>query len=338
MNCHGEEIIAYFDRIPEIFTMYNYRLISTYMNLNDRSTLSEFNNCDILLTNNIKNYQFFTIEEIKKNVKNECQIIVIEFFRFKGFYTEEPILEGAIWPYDSLYYLPFDEYINYDHDETNIINKFNKSLEFIKELDNTSDIKLYDFISNNYRTKQLFRDYTHPHRNLYTEMVRQILLKLEIEPKKNINTIDFIHTFGTDIRYKLVPKKVKEVLKLEWDENLFYFYGVETTPLNFYNFTQSIKNENHTISWPDLYKKWLIFSSENKNNNVDNEKSIDIEKNIINNNVIEKNIINNNVDNEKSIDIEKNIINNNVDNEKSSSGMKNIINTLILFITSLSCK
>ena len=68
MNCLGEELINYFNSIPEIYNNYIIKMISTYDNLNNDLN-TEIENSDILITNNIKNYPNYTYDNLSKIVK-----------------------------------------------------------------------------------------------------------------------------------------------------------------------------------------------------------------------------------------------------------------------------
>jgi hypothetical protein len=131
MNCHGDEIMEYLNRIPEIYLTYNIKLITTYQNLNNENILEEIKICDILITNNIKNYKLLNFDNIIKYTKPECNIIKIEWIRFNGFWLYEYDKNHVLFNYDESINNTntFYEFINYNIESNIILDNFNKSLE-----------------------------------------------------------------------------------------------------------------------------------------------------------------------------------------------------------------
>lgn len=270
MNCHGHEIYEYLLKIPEIYHNYNIRYICSYVNLNNEHVINgiinDINSCDILITNVLKNYDRLNFENIIKNVKESCKIIKIEFFRFNGFFPYKYIkCNNLLDCYDINYNV--DNYYDYKNKislmEKEIIDNFNECLIKLKELDDNSDIKIYDFFINNYKTKLLFRDYYHPTKFIFNEIIKQILLKLDIFSSINIDDINFNYTFGIDVRYKIINNNVKTILNIDYPEEKIQFFNTLITEKEYFDFTKQIQN-NCVSDFNSLRKLFVEFINNKK--------------------------------------------------------------------------
>lgn len=87
MNCHGEEIISYLNKIPEIYMHYDIIYISTHLNFNNPNVLLPLTTCDVLVTHNVKNFDPIFFTTICKMIKPSCKVIKMEFIRFHGFWS-----------------------------------------------------------------------------------------------------------------------------------------------------------------------------------------------------------------------------------------------------------
>jgi hypothetical protein len=86
-------------------------------------------------------------------------------------------------------------------DKNEVLNALNNDLEKIKELDSYSDIKMYNFVLNNYKKIKIFENHSHPKEYFYFIMVEKILKKLNI-PIQNIKT----HNRCSDSYYPIHPE------------------------------------------------------------------------------------------------------------------------------------
>ena len=151
----------------------------------------------------------YSIANLIKYLKPECITIRLGFYRFKGFWYEST-------------YKPYSEYKNYSFldwknygihnsfngfngtkqevvdkinnitiDKEKFLTYFREELEKFKKIDDTSDVKMYDFLINNYKTKHLFHDVVHPTNIFFYEIFRQIIFILT-NYELNIDDPDFI--------------------------------------------------------------------------------------------------------------------------------------------------
>jgi hypothetical protein len=85
----------------------------------------------------------------------------------------------------------------YDNNEIdfNYLHRIHNEINILREKEKSADIKISDYILNNYKDKELFYSYNHPTHYIYKEMTKQILNILNI-PLKN-----FDYKFQNDICY-----------------------------------------------------------------------------------------------------------------------------------------
>ena len=258
MNCLGEMLCEYFKKIPVIYNNFNIKMISTYLDLNDKSIICQIKDADYLITNNVKQYEIFTPSNLKLYVKEECKIIVIEFLRFNGFYPLQHITspKNNLTIYDESYKKSnsFEEFINYKVDENVIIKNFNESLKKLKILDEQSDIKFYDFFIENYKKIPLFRDSNHPSDIYVRHIMINLLKKMEIDVDVDyINNIKIPYTSGFKFRYRPILNCVKYVLELNYDDDDdINMYNKNISKRDFYN----IINKSLTLTDIEIEKEF----------------------------------------------------------------------------------
>jgi hypothetical protein len=99
------------------------------------------------------------------------------------------------------------------YDKDYIIMKFKECVNKIRERERGWDIKILDFILNNYQKKKIFYDPQHPVNEVFIEMGRKVLEVL------NVPIYEFcqLTTFG-DGREIFIYNCVKEALGLEFEE------------------------------------------------------------------------------------------------------------------------
>ena len=85
-------------------------------------------------------------------------------------------------------------------------------MEIIKNEDEENDVKVYQYIMDNYMTKCIFLDPGHISDNVYSEYITQIFEILKLQPSEIMAICD-------DLKNELVLPMygcVKKYLKLEW--------------------------------------------------------------------------------------------------------------------------
>jgi len=137
-------------------------------------------------------------------------------------------------------------------DNEKILDHFHKGLEILRQLDEESDIKFYDFFMCNYQKKRLFRDSGHPSHVLYRHIVKEIVSKLNI----NVNSIDDIemdYHDGHFFRYRHILPCVTNCLGLQEPTN-FQFFGKWRDSEELFYFLKSV---SECLKNDEVYKRGI---------------------------------------------------------------------------------
>ena len=99
------------DQLPtydsNIDNLFNITYIVSYQQLNNFSQWkSKFEKADVLIINNIKNYNDYTISNLKKILKKDVILIVIPFVRFEGYWLPEQYKKLRFFSGNSVSYFP----------------------------------------------------------------------------------------------------------------------------------------------------------------------------------------------------------------------------------------
>ena len=226
-NCHGERYIDIFKRDTNIHNVFNINYIVSYQQLDNFSNFKDdFIKADVLIINNIKQYNDYTMGNLKKILKPSCMVIVIPFVRFEGYWMPEQYKQLKYVSGNAVSFFPNIEknniksYLLGDNDNDNeIIAYFNKCLAKLKQIDQESDIRFYDFFVDNHHKFPFFRDNYHPTMNILEYIATQIIEKIDqgfdiTYNKSNFNLKKDLFEWG---HYKPMRNSVKRALKLEYD-------------------------------------------------------------------------------------------------------------------------
>ena len=258
-NCHGEKYINMFKRDTTILNLFNINYIVSFMQLNNfEHYKNDFCNANILIINNIKNYNDYTINNLKKYIKKECLLIIIPFVRFEGYWIPEKLKQLHYIKENAVSFFP-DIHINLINDylinkeliteETKeiVLNYFNTCLNKLKQIENECDIKFYDYFIENHKQFPFFRDNYHPTLNMLEYIGKQIITK--INDKYDIKYKDNNYSLKKDIfeygHYKPITNTMKNILELEYDLDTLFIcdrYNYLFTILNNENKKQEIKD------------------------------------------------------------------------------------------------
>ena len=108
-----------------------------------------------------------------------------------------------------------------------VLDNHNLTIKRIRLSDKISDIKMYDFVVQNYNHKKLFCDRGHFNDNMLREYVRKILIYLE-ESKciKELDSLNIYNIFYNINELPIYPSTCK-ILGLEWiDSNSLYTMNI----------------------------------------------------------------------------------------------------------------
>jgi hypothetical protein len=252
-NCAGNVITRMFH--THIFTKDKFIIdyIVNYENLDktlDSSHIILLKKCDVFMYqpfNQHYTHSEYDISNLKRYLKESCIILKINYYRFKGFWFEseyKPYNEYKNYKFlDMKYYGLHNSFIDFNGSRQQIIEKINsiqidneifltyfrKELDNFLKLDDNSDIKMYEYFINNYKTKHLFHDVFHPTNLFFYEMFRQIVKKLT-GCELIFEDMEFINLF-TDIEITTgalpILPCIKKILEMTTPETICVFYPPE---------------------------------------------------------------------------------------------------------------
>lgn len=225
-NCHGERYINMFHRDSKIGELFDIDYIVSYMQLDNFAHLkNRFETADILITNKVKNYNEFTISNLKNLLKPDTILIVIPFVRFEGYWLPETYARLMYFEENSVSFFPnlkpaqVDDYLNITIDEQVLQNHFERCLEKLKSIEQESDIQFFDFFMENHTKYPMFRDNYHPTMNMLEYMGGQIMKKINehinIEyTDRHLALVQNVEEYG---HFKPIINVMKQAIGLQYD-------------------------------------------------------------------------------------------------------------------------
>lgn len=262
-NCHGERYINIFKRDTNIHNIFNINYIISYQQLDNFSKFKDdFVKADVLIINNIKQYNDYTIANLKQILKPSCMVIVIPFVRFEGYWMPEQYKQLKYISSNAVSFFPninknnITNYLTYNINSNDIIRHFNNCLSKLKQIDEESDIRFYDFFIENHCKYPFFRDNYHPTMNILEYIASQIIEKICPEFDVTYNKSNFklkqdLFEWG---HYKPITNSVKNALNLEYNlDKVFLCSREKYLNIILYNETKQQK----IVDLDDLRKKYF---------------------------------------------------------------------------------
>lgn len=230
-NCHG---LIYQNALNKVDTnnMLDIDYIVSYENLSNFEKIQhKFSECDILIIQPVQNYEKFRFENLKPLLKIECQVIRIPFFRFNGYWDQNDSKDLKKISKSSVMFFPclnssedVNDYLERNLDKEEVISRFEKGIEELKNLESQGDVNFVDFFLKYHQQIPMFRDPYHPTDIVYKYLSSQIV---EIIRQKNpiIQGLDFIipKVWGKEYgHFKPIQNMTATILGLEYDLDSFF--------------------------------------------------------------------------------------------------------------------
>jgi hypothetical protein len=220
-NCHGAQYIKQLEQSTQFNAIYNCVYIPIYNYLPGGISSNSLNfiqedidklaSADALLIQHIKTDRgFLNHSNIIKMVKSSCIIIKIPHYTFSGYhmdYNFEPDSAILYDTYDKIKNIIFNSDIVHEH--------LTNELENIRNLDELSDISMYDIVKDNYANYKLFYCRQYPTYNFFFFAAKQILKLLQIDDELD-NPVFTGYAAHLDI--PIFPN-VTDILKLKFDNS-----------------------------------------------------------------------------------------------------------------------
>ena len=238
-NCQGSAIKVIFEKL---FPNFHITLISNYDSIVNKCpiNINLINNNDIFLYQpiNANRGQYsseYILSKLKPNIikisfpyiynTGMWSIVINNNNLNNGFnnsyvdFNENSKINGneCIQKYKNLNDL-YNDFVN-EKLFFNLKERFNNSIIKLKQIEKTTDIKISDFIENNYKFIPMFYRDCHPSLETIKEVTKRILILLKLDFDNNkLNNITNLEEFNmlTNGYIPITPYERKE-LELEWD-------------------------------------------------------------------------------------------------------------------------
>lgn len=211
----------------------NFQVLSGEENLH----LEKIQNADLFIYQPLKGHGEFDTDYIREHhLKPNCHCISFPYIYFLGYYPD--FFTDKIYPYGSQKIIELVQQgslvgeILIKTKDPNLIpdeyvfEKFHYSMNELRRREQFTDVKLADFIANNYREHQLFLSVTHPANFLIKELIKQILEKMG----RSASPVDKNSFFKTEFYSKsptgIIFPCVAKALKLKFDITVSYWMGI----------------------------------------------------------------------------------------------------------------
>ena len=224
-NCQGHHIPILLNKI-NIFTKYfNFTCIVNYIGMNDEQT-KDFhkllNNIDIYIYQPVRDCHTTNSRSILKIIPDNVIKISMPYIYCNWLWLFGYNIKESIEISNTL--LNDKEYISNSLDKFNIIKRMERSLNILKEKELNTDIKVADFIINNYKKKRLFHTCNHITKPMIINIIYQVLNILCININEKIDESIDIGIYNQTI-FHPISKTIQNILELEYfDEEADQFY------------------------------------------------------------------------------------------------------------------
>jgi len=233
-NCHGERYIEMFKRDSDIDKKFDINYIVSYEQLNNfERWKSVFESADVLIINNIKNYNDYTLKNLSKILKKDVLLIVLPFVRFEGYWLPEYYKRLRYFGGNSVSYFPniddgdINNYLKNKINNGLLKDHFSKCMIKLKSIENESDIKFYDFFVQNHQEYPMFRDNYHPTMNMLEYIGSEIMKKLneKFDISYNMKSLKLVKEVEEYGHYKPIQDDIKVHLGLKYDIDKIFIWS-----------------------------------------------------------------------------------------------------------------
>ncbi len=225
-NCHGGVMKKQLNNCNYIKNNYDIHTIQIYHYIPQRYDKEEFpsdvinllHNADVLIIQQLRSDRgWLNTKNTIKLVNEKCKVIKIPHYTFSGYW----------YPYDLLNdtnFEPNDAYVNnlFLNEKDKVKEHLENELNHIKELDELSDIKMYDFVKNNYKKERLFFSRRYPMSAFFYPMCKEILKILNI---KDIMKPTF-SGYANNHNYPILPS-IYDILELTFHPHMNNRRGID---------------------------------------------------------------------------------------------------------------
>lgn len=222
-NCHGDGFLPQLNNSEEFKKTFKVNRIKIHEYIAEgyqhygKTDLIQahkdlLNNCNLLIVQYIKNNRgFINHNKIISMCNEDCKIIIIPHYTFSGYNPHYYPSNDTLL--DSKDYDNVKNYIyNMFSEECDVKKHINDEIKHINDLDEFSNIKMHNFVKNNYQKHLLFYSRGKPTMYFYHEMAVKILTLLNINSNITMTNLNIDHH-----TYIPILPNVQKYLGLEFD-------------------------------------------------------------------------------------------------------------------------
>ncbi|WP_146178960.1 WcbI family polysaccharide biosynthesis putative acetyltransferase [Limnohabitans sp. Jir61] len=258
-NCFVSELQRHLSQSQIFIDEYDFSIVSTYTQPPE-NYLSLLSNADLVISQNVKNIDYFKNSFISENLKKNALHISTEFWRFDGFWpvtSQNHRKNNWFWfPVDEFGLdLSFSDYMNYQVDDDLIDANFFSELNKFREIDQYSSIKIAPLFESIYKNERTFSDHWHPMPVFFLYICQEILRQLNISDKLKPMLANSIN--GN--RYRLINNSIRNKLGLNFSDGRLIFLGRDISTEEYFNYAKHVQSKGF-IDSPDFSMK--DFSNE----------------------------------------------------------------------------
>ncbi len=241
-NCQTTALSLYLNENKEFFDHYEFQPIKLAHTIEEKDIkdLKEtLNECDLIIYQHIADdYHIPDLVTSRLFNKSDVQLISFPSLYFNGYFPYLDVMNGkssilsAVHDYNIMtaYLFGIDEESIYDmiHNSTFYSKELseklvNDSFDAINQRENlyTLDIKVEDFIKQNYQKDRLFHQFNHPSRKVFEYIRGEIFSILSISQKCEPNDIDYLNGI-----ISVIYPSIYKNLNLQFDNYQNYTNGV----------------------------------------------------------------------------------------------------------------
>jgi len=228
-NCHGNYFKQIFERNTNICSLFDITYIVSYLNVNNFEEIKiHFQTADIILITPIT-YVNFKIENVSKIIKPTCKLIKIPFVRFDGFWLEDTFLDLNKFKTNTIKDFPYidiediSHYLEKEYVDLNMITEhFTNSINKMKQIEDSCDIKFVSFFISIYKKFPTFMDSYHPTENILNFIASQLIDKINDYYPINSKFKYSLQLLKGNGHFKPIQNNIKKILEIEYDLDSYY--------------------------------------------------------------------------------------------------------------------
>lgn len=249
-NCQGHHLKNVFNNLDIFKKYFNIIILPNYIELGNKQKHFDYflKEIDILIYQPIQDNHINNSKNLLKKIPYYVKKISMPYIYCNWlwlFGLEIPNTMKLIKEYSNINSYDINHILKNNEINFNLINRMKESLNLLKEKESDTDIKVHDYIIQNYKEKRLFFTKNHITKPFIINISNQILKLLEINLILEENNID-LGIYNT-YQFHPISTYVQNILNLNYYDN-----DGDDFYINFFN------DYKNNISYDELNKKYHL--------------------------------------------------------------------------------